>query len=83
MYSRNEVILMSHILEKNHVKSICKIGQGSTTCSFLVLSGMGFECIKGTIYQANIAERRAAGTMNAKSDNCSGPPHFTPHKTIT
>ncbi|MEK7498452.1 MAG: hypothetical protein AAB611_01170 [Patescibacteria group bacterium] len=65
-----------NILLINHTKIVCKLGQGTNVCSFLILSAEGFECAKGTTWQAQIAERRAAKSMTAMGDNCSGPPNF-------
>ncbi len=63
-------------LPEEHLKNVCRLGQGKATCSFLAMGGAGFECQKGTSIEKVIRERLAASTMGAKGDNCSGPPHF-------
>lgn len=55
----------------------CGLGKGTACCSYLAMR-RGFVCLKGTQEQATIDERRQAGTMNAKSDNCTGFPLFKP-----
>ncbi len=62
-------------LSKEQVADVCKLRGGVLCCSFLMM-GSEFECSKGTPLEANILARREAGTMNAKGDNCSGPPDF-------
>lgn len=69
---------MANVLTSDHVKKVCNPGQGAKTCSFLIGGAGGLECAKGTMWQAQIAERRAAKTMDARGDNCSGPPNFKP-----
>ncbi len=69
---------MAQPVSLNHAKIVCKLGEGKETCSFLTLGAGQFECVKGTIYQAHIAERRAKRNMSAMGDNCSGPPNYTP-----
>jgi hypothetical protein len=61
-------------------KNLCKMGQGDTCCAFLVAGRNGFACAKGTDMAGHIHYRLAEGTMNAKGNNCSGPPHFTPNQ---
>lgn len=68
------------VLPDDHIKNICALGQGRSTCSFLMLDGAGFECAKGTGIDNIIAERRILGQMVAMGDNCSGPPDFVPTK---
>ena len=59
---------------------VCKKGQGETTCAFLVITPdfKCFKCSKGSSFESTIRARLVEGTMNARSDNCSGPPDFTP-----
>jgi len=54
-----------------HVKEVCKLGQGGTTCAFIMMGG-DVQCAKGTGIEDSIRERLAQGTMNAKGDNCDG-----------
>lgn len=62
-----------------HANSVCLIGKGERTCSFFSIGPDGLECLKGTSFAAVIRARQKMGTMNAKGDNCSGPPNFLPH----
>jgi hypothetical protein len=59
-------------LINNHVRNICKIGQGNACCRYLVISGVGFECVKGTEMKAYLDSRVAMETMVARADNCEG-----------
>jgi hypothetical protein len=55
-----------------HVKNICKIGQGYDCCCYLVVGVHGFECAKGTSL-ANVLDLRViAETITARGDNCDG-----------
>jgi hypothetical protein len=51
----------------DEAKEVCKLGQGSLCCAFLVIGGAGFECIRMD-YPGNVTifNRLEAGTMNAK-----------------
>lgn len=68
-----------------HVKEVCKIGQGKECCRYLVLGPGGFECAKidkGFVAALNgevaptvkmlMDQRVAKGTMVARGDNCEG-----------
>lgn len=68
------VIKMAKI-SNEHVKEICKVGSGSSTCSYLMM-GTGWECTKDTAFEYTINERRKQRTINAEGDNCSGSPDF-------
>lgn len=61
-----------------HLDNICKLGQGEAVCAFVGAGADGFSCMKGSAVDATIRQRIASGSMNAKGDNCSGPPEFTP-----
>lgn len=56
----------------------CKFGQHKRTCSFLGVTGKGFQCLKGTAMETEIRKRREENSIKAKGDNCSGPPDFKP-----
>jgi hypothetical protein len=56
----------------NHVKNVCKIGQGNACCRYLVISGQGFECVKNTDMKAYLDSRVAMETMIARANNCDG-----------
>jgi len=66
------VIVLPKQITKKHVKEVCGLGQGEKTCSFLSAGGDGFTCAKGTSIEDIINQRRTAGTMKAKGDNCQG-----------
>lgn len=55
------------ILEGDEPTVICKLGQGSECCAFLVAGSSGFACIRMN-YPENISiyERLKDGTMNSK-----------------
>ena len=55
-----------------HVKNVCKIGQGNACCRYMVLGAMGFECVKNTDLKPYIDSRVAMETMVAQGDNCEG-----------
>jgi hypothetical protein len=59
------------------VKDMCGLATGEKTCAFLTV-GREWECAKGTGTEWPIRVRLEAGSMNAKGDNCSGPPDYTP-----
>ncbi len=55
---------------KNHIHSVCKIGQGSSCCRYL-LFGKYFECGKtDDIAKASLDSK--VDKMTAKADGCSG-----------
>jgi hypothetical protein len=66
-------------LPSNYEDTVCKRGKGEETCSFLGMTGKGFHCLKNSSWEKEIKQRRSEGSMNAKGDNCSGPPNFTVH----
>lgn len=61
------------------VLPLCKMGQGAECCAFLCFGAGGFCCAKRSGIEGIIRQRLAAGTINAKGDNCSGPPAFVPN----
>jgi len=63
------------IISEETSKEICKRGQGEDCCRYLMNNGGNWNCGKGSNFEAMINEK--AGTMSAKSNNCSGPPNFT------
>lgn len=56
-----------------HVKNVCKIGQGADCCKYLVAGGKGFECMK-----TELANKKAIDDNwfwfphVAQGDNCEG-----------
>lgn len=67
-----------YLIDAEVAKNKCKLGMGAECCSFLGAGTKGLECLKRPPFKKIIVERRKAGTMNAKGNNCSGPPSFTP-----
>lgn len=68
----------SSALPARYRDTICRVGKGAATCSFLLFGGNEFECAKGSTFEPPIRERLREGSMNARGDNCSGSPDFTP-----
>jgi hypothetical protein len=56
----------------DHVKNVCKIGQGNTCCRYLVIGTQGFECVKNTDMKDYLDSRVAMETMVARGNNCEG-----------
>jgi len=55
-----------------HVKEICKIGQGSACCRYLMVGNSGFECGKLTGLKTLLDDRVRFKTIVARGDNCEG-----------
>ena len=55
-----------------HVKTVCKIGQGAACCRYLTAGGGGFSCAKFTSLREGPDERAKDKKMNALGDNCGG-----------
>ncbi len=73
---------MSGEIPNGHELSVCRVGEGDATCAFLTF-GSGWLCAKAMPgVMATILGRLDAGTLNAKGDNCSGPPDFTPTTAV-
>jgi len=62
------------ISSDNHLKQVCKPGQGEGACRYLVMMPGEFSCAKGSNLQSAIDQR--APTMGAQGDNCSGTPDY-------
>ncbi len=63
----------------SQAKEVCKFGSSEKTCAFLAISaGIGFVCVKKTNTSSEIRYRLENDLMNAKGNNCSGPPNFEP-----
>ena len=60
----------TRLVPAEHVRAICKIGQGAECCRFLVTFELGFECAKYSDLHDTIQSRVAS--MTAKGDNCDG-----------
>lgn len=57
-------------LSMEHIKDVCKIGQGQDCCRYLVCGPNGFECHKVGSLKGAIDSR--ALYMTAKGSNCKG-----------
>ena len=55
-----------------HIKNVCKIGQGHECCRYLVMGGRGFECVKHTALATTLDLRVETETIVARGDNCDG-----------
>ena len=56
-------------LSVEEAKKICKLGQQSECCAFLVCGAAGFECIRMSCpTNSSIFTRLEEGTMNAKGE---------------
>jgi len=55
-----------------HVKNVCKIGQGHDCCRYLVVGPNGFECMKNTSLAPVLDKRVTDETISARGDNCEG-----------
>lgn len=55
----------------DHVKNVCKIGQGNTCCRYLVMGSKGFECAKFTSLKKLLDDRVMTNTITAQGDNCN------------
>jgi hypothetical protein len=58
-------------IPKEHLKSICKIGQKGDCCRYIVVDPeIGFACAKLDLL--SVAINKNLPNMVAKSDNCEG-----------
>ena len=57
-------------LTTEHMKNVCKIGQGHDCCRYLTCSVDGFQCEKLGALKGVIDSR--VQYMSAQSDNCEG-----------
>lgn len=69
-------------MDEIYAKEICKLGMLDKCCSYLAMGQKGFECLKNSGLKSIIDERRAAGTMHAKGDNCKSFLVETTNETI-
>lgn len=54
-----------------HVKTVCKIGQGHDCCRYIAMSPKGWECMKIDPALKRSIDSRVQ-SMNAQGDNCDG-----------
>ena len=57
-------------MDIGHVKEICKMHEGKSTCRYLGMGASGFVCMKGTELQSVIDSK--VEQMKAQGDNCPG-----------
>jgi len=55
-----------------HVKTVCKIGQGHDCCRYLVMGMQGFECAKHSAMASHLDMRVAQESITARGNNCEG-----------
>ena len=56
-----------------HVKNVCKIGQGNICCRYLVVGPKGLECMKNIVeMKEHLDEKVEAKLMVARGDGCNG-----------
>lgn len=67
---------MESKLQDEQAWKVCGLGQGVFTCSYLVVSPDGFECLRRSDAEKMIEKRRVEKDINALGVNCSGPPDF-------
>lgn len=58
--------------DKEHVKSVCKIGQGHDCCRYLTMAPLGWSCEKRGALKKYLDMRVATAGMVARGDNCEG-----------
>jgi len=59
-------------LAESHVKDVCRPGEGSETCRYLLMSPGGWVCGKHSALAVTLDNRVREGTMRAHGDNCAG-----------
>lgn len=55
-----------------HIKNVCKIGQGYECCRYLAVGPKGFECLKSSDLKDHIDDRVERDDMVSQGDNCEG-----------
>lgn len=61
----------------DHVRLICKIGEGEKCCKYLVMGTEGFECMKADKESKKIVDDNWAVTSHvSQGDNCTGVKNF-------
>lgn len=55
-----------------HVNDVCRLGQGTDCCRYLLLGRDGWECGKLTPIAASIDLQVLDGHMKSAGDNCDG-----------
>lgn len=57
-------------LSEEHVREVCKLGQGAECCRYLVCGADGFECHSSGPLKRMLDKK--ASSMTAQSINCKG-----------
>lgn len=70
------------VVTETQLATLCRPGKGAETCSFLMYGPDGFECAKHSGFAPLLEAKRAAKSIRALGDNCSGAPDFTPTKDL-
>lgn len=60
------------LVDIEHARHVCKIGQIYKTCRYLVCGSKGMECAKHTSLATELDKRTSEKTMTARGDNCEG-----------
>jgi len=56
-----------------HIKNVCRIGQGAACCRYLVAGLLGLECMKDDPADKKVVDDSWATTEHiAQGDNCEG-----------
>ena len=63
---------MIWLIPTEHMKLVCKIGQGQECCRYLLGCTEGFECGKDGEFAPLLDTRVANNEMVAQGDNCDG-----------
>lgn len=57
----------------DHIKDVCKIGQGSNCCRYLMMAPNGWECGKLDPRAKSVLDNKvSSGGWTSKGDNCEG-----------
>ena len=59
-------------LSDQHLKEVCKIGQGNDCCRYLTVGVEGFSCSRHSSLKLYLDARAQSETMVAQGDNCDG-----------
>ncbi len=66
------------LIPEDHLRKVCRPGQGAKTCCLVVAGRHGLECMLGTSLEPILRNRALGGEMVARSVNCDGPPEKGP-----
>ena len=61
-------------ITEEHLKKICRIGQGNKCCRYITVGPKGFACVKHTSTSKYLDSRVRNNDMVAQGDNCDGYP---------